>query len=273
MRRRSRAAAHDARVDIETIEHATAESNPESRIPNSQLQRQPRRAARQPLAAHEHARRLAPFEHALQPQPRRERKTADRIGRRVGGVEGDEAEVAGLQDKRERVHRLLERALIQIAAEPRIHHDVAANPEQPIEIQPGRLRRPDVEAIEHIDERDELAARGRRGEHPQQEARAPRGSRADQLRQLPARQAAAQSRVERRKAGGGHGEIVARAGAPRGGRHRRQRRRQRAIELPGPKQRFEVGARESKHCLILCVSLYLRLQAQYTAASEADQVL
>src|ERR1019366_146189 len=46
-----------------------------------------------------------------------------------------------------------------------------------IEIDSGRLRRPDVEAIEHIDERDELATRGRRGEHPQQEGRAPPGSR------------------------------------------------------------------------------------------------
>ena len=110
-------------------------------------------------------------------------------------VEHDEAEVAGLQHQRERADRLLERALVQIAAQSRVGDDVAADPQQPIEIDAGRRRRLDVEHVERIDQRDQLAARGRRRQHLQQQAGAPRRSRADQLRQLAARKPAAQPRV------------------------------------------------------------------------------
>ena len=78
---------------------------------------------------------------------------------------------------------------------PGFDDDVAADPEQPAEIDAGGRRRLDVEHVERIDERDELAARGRRGEHLQQQARPARRSRADQLRQLAARKPAAEPRV------------------------------------------------------------------------------
>ena len=85
-----------------------------------------------------------------------------RVGRRFRGVEHDEPEVAGLQHQRERANRLLERALIHVAAQARIRHDVSADPEQPIEIDAGGRRRFDVEHVERVDERDQLAARRRR---------------------------------------------------------------------------------------------------------------
>ena len=135
---------------------------PDSRAhpcPSRELDRQPCRASRQPLRADQHARRLAPFDHPLQPQPRRERQPPDGVGRRLGDIEDDEAEVARLQDERQRFNRLLERALIEIAAHARARDDVAANPEQPGEIEAGRGRRRHVEAIERVDQRDELAAR------------------------------------------------------------------------------------------------------------------
>ena len=87
------------------------------------------------------------------------------------------------------------RALVQIAAQPRVRHDVPADPEQPIEIDAGRRRRLDVEHVERVDQRHELAARGGRRHHLQQEAGAPRRSRTDQLGQLAARKPAAQPRV------------------------------------------------------------------------------
>ena len=56
----------------------------------------------------------------------------------------------------------------------------------------GRGRRRDVEHVERVDERDELAAGGGGGEHLQEEARAARRSRTDELGQLAARKPAAQ---------------------------------------------------------------------------------
>ncbi len=81
--------------------------------------------------ADQHARRLAAFDHALQPQPGRERQTPDGVGRSFADVEHDQAEVPGLQHERERADRLLERALVEIAARSGMHGDVPANPEQP----------------------------------------------------------------------------------------------------------------------------------------------
>ena len=78
---------------------------------------------------------------------------------------------------------------------PGLIDDVAADPEQAIEIDAGRRRRLDVEHVERIDERDQLAARGRGGQHLQQQARAARRARADELGQLAARKPAAQPRV------------------------------------------------------------------------------
>ena len=78
---------------------------------------------------------------------------------------------------------------------PGFDDDVAADPQQPIEIDAGRRRRLDVEHVERVDQRDQLAARGRGRQHLQQEAGAARRSRADELGQLAARKPAAQPRV------------------------------------------------------------------------------
>ena len=135
--------------------------------------------------------RHASFDHALQPEPRREGQPPQRIGRRFGDVEHDDAEIAGLEDERERANRLLERPLVHVAAKPWVRHDVAAHPQQAVEIHPGCRRRFDVEHVERIDERDELTARRGRGEHPEGEAGPPRGARPHEFRQVAARQPAA----------------------------------------------------------------------------------
>ena len=80
------------------------------------------------------------------------------VRRRLGGVEHHEAEVPRLQHERERFDGLIERALIQSRHRPGLDHDLAADPQQPAEIDAGRLGRRDVEHVEHIDERDDLAA-------------------------------------------------------------------------------------------------------------------
>ena len=116
--------------------------------------------------------------------------------RRVGDIERDDAEVAGLQHERHRPDRLLERALVHVAARipgfvttcPRIHSSA-------IEIDAGCRGRCDVEHVERIDKRDELAARGGGGQHLQQDARAGRRARTDELRQMTAREPAPQPRV------------------------------------------------------------------------------
>ena len=100
-------------------------------------------------------------------------------GRGFGGIERNEAEIAGLEDERQRPNRLLERALVRVAAQPGIGHDMAANPEQPIERDTGRRRRLDVEHVEHVDHGREFAARGCRGDHREHQARAARRARSD----------------------------------------------------------------------------------------------
>ena len=93
-----------------------------------------------------------------------------------------------------------------------------------------------------------------------QQARAPRRSRADDLRELPAREPAAQSCVQGGKAGRRRGELVVRI-------ERRQRGRERPIELFGAEERFEVGACDQSH-----VSLYFRLTRRTIAqAPDRDQ--
>ena len=116
----ARARADDARLDVEPVEQPLAEPNPESR--RSEL---PRLHASSPAElraigsrSDQHARGLAAFDHPLQPQPGRERQPPDGVGRRLGDIEHDEAEVAGLQHERERADRLLDRALIELAAQP-----------------------------------------------------------------------------------------------------------------------------------------------------------
>ena len=94
--------------------------------------------------------------------------------RRFGDVEGDEPEVARLQDERERAQRLLERALIHVAAQSGIRHDMATDPEQPLEIDAGCHCRLDIERVEDIDERYELSAGRRCRQQVQQYARAAR---------------------------------------------------------------------------------------------------
>ena len=69
---------------------------------------------------------------------------------------------------------------------------MTADPQQTIEIDPGRVRRCDVERIERIDERDQLTARGGGGQRLQQQTRAARRSRTDDFGQLSARKPAAE---------------------------------------------------------------------------------
>jgi hypothetical protein len=59
---------------------------------------------------------LRAFEHPLQAQPRGERQTLERAGRRFARIERDQAEIAGLEDQRQCPNRLLEGALIHVAA-------------------------------------------------------------------------------------------------------------------------------------------------------------
>jgi len=117
------------------------------------------------------------------------------VRRRFGDVEGDEPEVARLQDEPERAQRLLERALVQVAAHSGIADDVPADPEQSIEIDTSGGRRLDIEHVERVDERDELAARRRGGEHLVQQARPPRRARTDELGDLAARKPASEMDV------------------------------------------------------------------------------
>ena len=99
------------------------------------------------------------------------------------------------QHERERADGLHQRALVEIAAQPGVRHDEAADPEQPIEIDAGLGRRFHVEHVERIDERDELAARAGRRQQLEQQARPPRRPRADELGHVPARDPAMQPGV------------------------------------------------------------------------------
>ncbi len=102
----------------------------------------------------------------------------------------------------ERLHRLLHGPLIQVAAQPGIGDNMAADPQQTREIDAGRRGRRGIELIERIDERHQFPARGGGRHRLQQQAGAPRRAGADQFREMPARQAAAKTAVERGKAGG-----------------------------------------------------------------------
>ena len=102
------------------------------------MQREPGRTAGHPIRSHQQAGGLGAFDHPLQPQPGRERQPADGVGGRFARVERDQAELAGLQHERECPDGLHQRALIEIAAQPGVRHHEAADPEQPIQIDPGR---------------------------------------------------------------------------------------------------------------------------------------
>ena len=190
--------------------------------------------------ADEHAYRLAAFDHPLQPEPGRKRQASQRVGRRLADIERDEPEVAGLQHERERPDGLLDRALIQVAAQTRVRHDMAADPEQAIEIDAGRRGRADVEHVERIDERDEFAARRGGREQPQQQARPARRSRPDELGQLPARKPAPEPRVQRGNAGRRDGVFIMRIGGGSAVVSVRS-------SLAGAEQRFEIGTGERGH--------------------------
>ena len=122
---------NDARLEIEAVEQPAAKTSAHGsrvRRPLSQLQRQPRRAARHRLASHQHARRVAAFDETLEPQPGGERQPADRVARRVGDIERDETEVPRRENEREGFDRLIDRPRIQVPAKPWVRHGVPANP-------------------------------------------------------------------------------------------------------------------------------------------------
>src|SRR5437879_4744271 len=87
------ARSNDAYFTVDPVEHPVVEPNSTNptTFSNPEFDAQSRRTACKPLCTDQHARRLASFHHPLQPQPRRKRQTPDRIGRRAGDVEGDEA--------------------------------------------------------------------------------------------------------------------------------------------------------------------------------------
>ncbi len=88
-----------------------------------QLHREPRRTARHRLGADQDAHRLGAFDHPLQAKPGRKRQAPSASRWRFARVERDQPEIAGLQHQRERANRLLEGALIQIAAETGVGDD------------------------------------------------------------------------------------------------------------------------------------------------------
>ena len=158
------------------------------------VQREPRRASGHPIGSDQQARGLGAFDHPLQPQPGRERQPADGVGGRFARVEHHQAELAGLQHELERADCLHQRA-VEIAAQPGVRHDEAADPEQPIEVDAGLGRRFHVEHVERIDERDQFAARAGRRQQLEQQARPPRRPGADELGDMAARDAAVQPGV------------------------------------------------------------------------------
>ena len=112
------------------------------------------------------------FDHALEAQPGRERQALERTGRRFTRVEGHKTEIARLQDQPERPNRLFEGPLVHVAEEPRVGDDVPADPEQPFELDPGAGCRLDIQHVERVDQRDELAPRRGRSHHRDEQAAA-----------------------------------------------------------------------------------------------------
>ena len=128
----------------------------------------------------------------------------------ISQIDGDDGEATGLQHEVERLDRAIDDALGRAVASGR---RLAANPQQPIEIDAGRRRAGDVEAIARVNQRGDLATTRGGAEQVKQERGAPRRVRSGKLRDLTARQSApsgsraAQERVdwcdvERDKRGG-----------------------------------------------------------------------
>ncbi len=187
--------------------------------------------------------------------PGGERQPPQGVGRRLSHIERDEPEVAGREHECERPDGLLHRALVHIAAQTRMGRDMTADPEQAVEIEAGGRGRLDIEHVERVDERHQFSTPAGRGQQAQQQARAARRSRADDLGELPAREPASEFCVQSRNTRGTDGVFIV-------GVERRQGRRERAVELTRTEQRFEMGG-----CAGHNVSLYLRFLELYRTPS------
>jgi hypothetical protein len=200
-----------------------------------QPDREPRRTPRHRFAADQQADRLTPFNHPLQPKPGGERQPPERVDGRFAGVEHDEPEMSRAEHERERPNGLLHRALVAIATEAGVKDYVAANPQQPGEINAGCFRGRDIEHVERVDEGHKFSACGGRGGKAQQHAGPPRRPRSDDLGELPAREPASQRLIQPGDATWTDGVFIPRI-------ERREHRRERAVETARPEQRFKVGA-------------------------------
>ena len=121
---------------------------------------------------------VLPFDHPLHPQPGRERQSAGApraAHRRRSNTTSPK--LPACRTSVSALMRLIDRARIAIARQPRVGRDTPADPEQAIERRPGGRRRLDVEPIERIDQPHQLAARRRRRHQAQQHARARRTTR------------------------------------------------------------------------------------------------
>ena len=177
--------------------------------------------AREMVRADQQRHGLAALDHARHPQPRGERKRTHRRNRHVREVERHDAEVSGLQDERHRLERRQAAGRVVHAA------STAAAADR------DRHRRPTPDqSIAGIHQRHRFAPRHGGRPAPDEQRRPPGGTRPDDFRQVPARQPAAERRVDGRHPR--FGPLFARLPPQRG-------RRQRDVELPGAQQGFEMG--------------------------------
>ncbi len=120
-----------------------------------------------------------------------------------------------------------------------------ANPQQPIEIDAGGRRAGDVEAIARVNQRGDLAATRGGADQVKKERGAPRRVRSGKLRDLTARQPPLQEPAAQERVDGCDVERDKRGGV--GSFKRRQRRRERAIELSRPQRSFQSSQRDIRH--------------------------
>jgi len=124
-----------------------------------------------------------------------------------------------------------------------MHNVVPADPQQSIEIHTNGDDRREVETIEGIDERRNLAAARGRGQHLQQQRRPPGRWRSGNFRELPARKSPVKPGIEpgyRRRGDACRGDACV---APTG---------ECPIELARAERGFEDGSSGVRHIFALC---------------------
>ena len=166
-------------------------------------------------------------------------------------VEHDEAEIAGLEHERERRIACSSARWFRSRHSPGLRDDVAANPQQTIEIDAGGGRRLDVEHVERIDQR-----------RPARRARSPPPASAAAGWCVPTIAAPTSSTAGRAETRRRDARPTRNAGRRDGvssrGSSGRQRRRQRAIEACAARSSDSRSARARA----IAFSLYLRLTGE-----------